>query len=83
MPAYLDFETNTPEKMEAFEFDDPRDDRRYLKGGDNQVAGVGDGFARDLPPWMIRSKRCTPTFRYTEASVKVMNSCGVSSEAKM
>jgi len=52
MPAFLKFETDTIEKMRAFEFDDPWDDRRYLSGGDNQIAGVGDGFVRDSPPWL-------------------------------
>lgn len=52
MPAYLDFETDSLEKMKSFEFDDPWDDRRYFEGGDNQLAGVGDFFLRDLPPWV-------------------------------
>jgi len=52
MPAFLEFDTNTIEKMEAFRFDDPLDERRYFAAGDNQIAGVGDGFARDSPPWV-------------------------------
>lgn len=52
MPAYLEFETDTIEKMEALRFDDPWDDRRFFSGGDNQVAGVGDGFSRNIPPWV-------------------------------
>jgi len=51
MPAYLKFETDTIEKMGAFKFDDPWDERRYFGKGDNQVAGVGDGFFRNLPAW--------------------------------
>lgn len=51
MPAFLKFETDTIEKMEAFAFDDPWDDRRYFASGDNQLAGVGDGFARNSPAW--------------------------------
>ena len=62
MPAYLEFETNTLEKMKAFKFDDPWDDRRYLKGGDNQIAGVGDGFVRDLPAWIDTVKSLYPDF---------------------
>lgn len=62
MPAYLEFETNTIEKMAAFEFDDPRDDRRYLSGGDNQVAGIGDAFVRNLPPWIDTVKLLYPDF---------------------
>jgi len=52
MPAFLAFDTDTVEKMRAFRFDDPWDDRRYLASGDNQIAGVGDGFARNSPPWV-------------------------------
>ncbi len=52
MPAFLAFDTDTIEKMKAFRFDDPRDERRYFGTGDNQIAGVGDGFARNSPPWV-------------------------------
>jgi uroporphyrinogen decarboxylase len=52
MPHFLRFETDTIEKMEAYQFDDPWDERRYLKGGDNQLAGVGDTLTRNPPPWM-------------------------------
>ena len=52
MPAYLSFDTDTIEKLEAFQFDDPRDRRRYFSGGDNQIAGVGDAFVRNSPPWV-------------------------------
>jgi uroporphyrinogen decarboxylase len=52
MPDFLSFETDSLEKMEALRFDDPGDDRRFFSGGDNQLAGVGDGFARNLPPWI-------------------------------
>jgi uroporphyrinogen decarboxylase len=54
MPAFLSFDTNTPEKLEAFQFDDPRDGRRYYSRGDDQINGVGDGFARDTAPWVDR-----------------------------
>jgi uroporphyrinogen decarboxylase len=62
MPRFLKFETDTIEKMQAFEFDDAWDDRRYLKGGDNQLAGVGDGFVRDLPAWIDTVKALHPNF---------------------
>jgi hypothetical protein len=52
MPSFLQFETNTLEKIRKFEFDSPFDERRYFSGGDNQIAGVGDGFVRNLPPWI-------------------------------
>jgi uroporphyrinogen decarboxylase len=54
MPAYIGFDTNTVEKMEAFQFEDPWDDRRYFGRGDDQINGVGDGFARDLPSFVDR-----------------------------
>ncbi len=62
MPAFLKFETDTIEKMRAFEFDDPWDDRRYFSAGDNQLAGVGDGFVRNLPPWIETVKSLHPNF---------------------
>jgi hypothetical protein len=62
MPAFLKFETDTIEKMENFQFDDPWDDRRFFKAGDNQIAGVGDGFARNSPPWIDGVKALYPNF---------------------
>jgi uroporphyrinogen decarboxylase len=52
MPEQISWDTDTIEKMEAFEFDDPWDPRRYFEAGDNQIAGVGDGFERNSPPWV-------------------------------
>lgn len=52
MPAFLKFETDAPEKLSSFRFDDPWDSRRYFGEGDNQVAGVGDGFVRNSAPWV-------------------------------
>jgi hypothetical protein len=52
MPEMAGWETDTLEKLEAFEFDDPFDRRRYFCAGDNQIAGVGDGFSRNSPPWI-------------------------------
>ena len=62
MPAFLDFETDTIEKMRAFRFDDPCDERRYFRAGDNQIAGVGDGFVRNSPPWIDSVKSLHPEF---------------------
>ncbi len=62
MPAYAGFDTDTLEKLAAFTFDDPADERRFFKGGDNQIAGVGDGFVRDLPPWIETVKAIHPDF---------------------
>jgi hypothetical protein len=62
MPAFLKFETDTIEKMQTFQFDDPWDERRYFHRGDNQIAGVGDGFERDLPAWVDKVKTLYPDF---------------------
>ena len=62
MPAFLEFDTDSLEKMAAFRFDDPRDDRRYFSAGDNQVAGVGDGFSRNSPAWVETVKSLYPDF---------------------
>jgi len=51
MPEFMDFEIDTIGKLEALEFDDPYDRRRYYEAGDNQIAGVGDGFERNSPAW--------------------------------
>ena len=62
MPDYVSFETDSLEKMEAFQFDDPWDDRRWFSAGDNQVAGVGDGFTRNSPAWIETVKELHPDF---------------------
>jgi hypothetical protein len=62
MPAFLSFDTDTLDKMASFAFDDPWDERRYLTGGDNQLAGVGDGFVRNSPPWIDTVRALYPDF---------------------
>ncbi len=62
MPEFVAFETDTIEKAESFEFDDPWDERRFFSGGDNQIGGVGDGYARNLPPWIETVKTLHPDF---------------------
>lgn len=59
MPEAISWEIDTIAKLEALEFDPPGDPRRFFEGGDNQIAGVGDGFARNSPPWLdtVRSLR--------------------------
>lgn len=52
MPKPVSWETKSIEDLESFEFDDPWDRRRYFEGGDNQIAGVGDGFQHNSPPWL-------------------------------
>jgi uroporphyrinogen decarboxylase len=60
MPEYMTFDIDTIEKLQAFEFDDAYDRRRYFEAGDNQIAGVGDGFARNSPPWIDTIKSLHP-----------------------
>ena len=62
MPAFLAFETDTLEKLEAFQFDDPWDERRFFSAGDNQIAGVGDSFERNSPAWIETVKKWHPDF---------------------
>ena len=52
MPYFESFDTDTIEKALDFKFDDPYDDRRFFKGGDNQIAGIGDVISRNSPPWI-------------------------------
>jgi uroporphyrinogen decarboxylase len=62
MPDYVSFETDSLEKMEVFRFDDPWDERRFHSAGDNQLAGVGDGFFRNSPAWIETVKKLHPDF---------------------
>jgi len=52
MPEMRAWETDSFEKLERAVFDDPRDRRRFFAAGDNQIAGVGDGFQRNSPAWI-------------------------------
>ena len=62
MPEFIGWETDSIEKLEAFEFDDAFDRRRYYEAGDNQIAGVGDGFERNSPAWIDTVKGLHPDF---------------------
>jgi len=62
MPSFRKFDTDTIEKMEAFQFDDPWDERRYFAAGDDQINGVGDGFVRNLPAFVERLRGAWPDF---------------------
>jgi len=62
MPEFIEFETNTIEKLESLVFDDPYDRRRYYETGDNQIAGVGDGFERNSPVWIETVASLHPDF---------------------
>jgi hypothetical protein len=54
MPLYVDFDTKTCEQMEALEFDDPRDGRRYFEAIDDQINGVADELNLHLPSFVDR-----------------------------
>jgi uroporphyrinogen decarboxylase len=62
MPEFIGWEIDTLEKLEAAEFDDPRDRRRFFAAGDNQIAGVGDGFERNSPAWVDTVRSLWPDF---------------------
>ncbi len=56
MPYFESFGTDDLEKMAAFHFDDPADNRRFFKAGDDQLNGIGDVITRDIPAWIDRVK---------------------------
>ena len=62
MPEFIAWETDSLEKLETFQFDAPDDRRRFFEAGDNQIAGVGDGFERNSPPWIETVKRLRGDF---------------------
>ena len=62
MPEMRGWSTDTFEKLEGAQFDDPRDARRFFAAGDNQIAGVGDGFQRNSPRWIETVESLRPDF---------------------
>ncbi len=62
MPEMTAWEIDTFEKLEAVEFDPPDDQRRFFEAGDNQIAGVGDGFERNSPAWIETVRSLHPDF---------------------
>lgn len=62
MPEFIAWDVDTLEKLEHCEFDDPYDRKRYFSAGDNQIAGVGDGFERNSPPWIETIRKLRPDF---------------------
>ena len=71
MPEMRTWETDTFDKLERCQFDDPRDRRRFFSGGDNQIAGVGDGFERNSPPWIETVKSLRPDFPVFGSMIEV------------
>ena len=74
MPEFIGFDTDTIEMLEALEFDDAYDRRRYYEAGDNQIAGVGDGFERNSPAWIETVKSLHPDFPVFGSIIEV-NEC--------
>ncbi len=62
MPEFIGWDVDTIEKLENFQFDAPDDKRRYFESGDNQIAGVGDGFEHNSPAWLNTVKSLHPDF---------------------
>lgn len=54
MPHFVSFATETYEQMEALDFDDPRDRRRYYDAIDDQINGVADELNLGLPAYVER-----------------------------
>lgn len=54
MPHFVSFETETFDEMEAFQFDDPQDERRYYESIDDQINAVGDELNVGLPSFVDR-----------------------------
>ena len=71
MPEMRAWETDVFEKLERVEFDDPRDRRRFHAAGDNQIAGVGDGFERNSPAWLDTVKSLRPDFAVYGSMIEV------------
>jgi len=71
MPEMRAWETDTFEKLQAAQFDPPDDPRRFFSAGDNQIAGVGDGFARNSPAWTETVKSLRPDFPVYGSMIEV------------
>ncbi len=74
MPEMRSWEIDTLDKLERAEFDAPDDPHRFFASGDNQIAGVGDGFQRDVPAW-IDTVRTLRTERPVYGSIIEANEC--------
>ncbi|MFA5192762.1 MAG: hypothetical protein WC740_18795, partial [Verrucomicrobiia bacterium] len=71
MPEMRSWETDTFEKLQRAEFDPPGDRRRFFCAGDNQIAGVGDGFQRNSPAWIETVKSLRPDFPVYGSMIEV------------
>jgi hypothetical protein len=71
MPEMTAWDVDTFEKLEHVEFDSPTDARRFFAAGDNQIAGVGDGFQRNSPAWLETVKSLRPDFPVYGSMIEV------------
>ena len=71
MPEFISWDLDTIEKLEDFQFDDPYDERRFFYAGDNQIAGVGDGFQRNCPAWIETVKSLHKDFPVYGSMIEV------------
>ena len=71
MPEMTAWEIDDFEKLERAVFDNPADRRRFYEAGDNQIAGVGDGFQRSSPPWIETVKAVRPDFPVYGSMIEV------------
>lgn len=71
MPEMTAWEVDTFDKLEHVEFDAATDPRRFLAAGDNQIAGVGDGFQRNSPAWIETVKSLRPDFPVYGSMIEV------------
>jgi uroporphyrinogen-III decarboxylase len=71
MPEMVAWDVGDLETFESVEFDDPADRRRFFERGDNQIAGVGDGFERDSPAWIDTVKSLRPDFPVFGSMIEV------------
>jgi hypothetical protein len=62
MPEFVSFDIDTIEALAKCEFDNPADPKRFFSAGDNQIAGVGDGFERNSPAWIETIEKLYPDF---------------------
>ena len=62
MPLYREFDTQTYEQMDAFEFDDPADPRRFFEAVDDQINSVADTLNLGIPPFVDRVKAYADDF---------------------
>ncbi len=71
MPEFISWDMDSLEKLEAATFDDPYDQRRFFEAGDNQIAGVGDGFERNSPAWIETVKKLHKDFPVYGSMIEV------------